>query len=177
MCSSDLDLKIEIRTKSSCEKFLKEIAPSDNIIFAFTMSPDEIISKFEHKTASLDSRISCIELALDKGVKTRIAFDPMIYCKNWKSVYTDMFDKITGRIDLNKLLDISVGTFRISAEYMKNMRKEEPFSAAVQFPYKNDNGYYHYPDEIMRDMEDYMVSLVSRYVEKDKIFLWERQEK
>ena len=43
--------------------------------------------------------------------------------------------------------------------------------------YKNDNGYYHYPDEIMRDMEDYMVSLVSRYVEKDKIFLWERQEK
>ena len=99
------DLKIEIRTKSSCEKFLKEIAPSDNIIFAFTMSPDEIISKFEHKTASLDSRISCIELALDKGVKTRIAFDPMIYCKNWKSVYTDMFDKITGRIDLNKLLD------------------------------------------------------------------------
>jgi spore photoproduct lyase len=171
------DLKIEIRTKSSCEKFLKEIAPSDNIIFAFTMSPDEIISKFEHKTASLDSRISCIELALDKGLKTRIAFDPMIYCKNWKSVYTDMFDKITGRIDLNKLLDISVGTFRISAEYMKNMRKEEPFSAAVQFPYKNDNGYYHYPDEIMRDMEDYMVSMVSRYVEKDKIFLWERQEK
>ena len=171
------DLKIEIRTKSSCGKFLKEIAPSDNIIFAFTMSPDEIISKFEHKTASLDSRISCIELALDKGLKTRIAFDPMIYCKNWKSVYTDMFDKITGRIDLNKLIDISVGTFRISAEYMKNMRKEEPFSAAVQFPYKNDNGYYHYPDEIMRDMEDYMVSLVSRYVEKDKIFLWERQEK
>ena len=50
-----------------------------------------------------------------------------------------MFDKITGRIDLNKLLDISVGTFRISAEYMKNMRKEEPYSAAVQFPYKNDN--------------------------------------
>ena len=88
-----------------------------------------------------------------------------------------MFDKITGRIDLNKLLDISVGTFRISAEYMKNMRKEEPYSAAVQFPYKNDNGYYHYTDEIMRDMEDYMVSLVSRYVEKEKIFLWERQEK
>ena len=29
----------------------------------------------------------------------------------------------------------------------------------------------------MRAMEDYMVSLVSRYVEKDKIFLWERQEK
>ena len=72
--------------------------PTDNVIFAFTMSPDEIISKFEHKTASLDSRISCIELALDKWVKTRIAFDPMIYCKNWKSVYTDMFDKITGRI-------------------------------------------------------------------------------
>ena len=49
----------------------------------------------------------------------------MIYCKNWKSVYTDMFDKITGRIDLNKLLDISVGTFRISAGVHENMRKEE----------------------------------------------------
>ena len=60
---------------------------------------------------------------------------------------------------------------------MKNMREEERCSAAVQFPYKNDNGYSPYPDEIMRDMEDYMVSMVSRYVEKDKIFLWERQEK
>ena len=177
ICKNHDDLKIEIRTKSSCRGFLSEIDNATNVIFAFTISPDEIITKFEHKTASLDARISCIDMALKKGIKTRIAFDPMIYCRDWKNVYTEMFEKVAQNIDLSKLVDVSVGTFRISAEYMKNMRKEEPFCAAVQFPYKNDNGYYHYPDKIMNDCEDYMVSLVSKYVEKDRIFLWEKQKK
>ena len=56
------DLKIEIRTKSSCEKFLKEIAPSDNIIFAFTMSPDELFPNSSTKQPLLIQESAVLNL-------------------------------------------------------------------------------------------------------------------
>ena len=48
------------------------------------------------------------------------------------------------------------GTFRISQDYLKKMRKNEPDSAVVQFPYQNDGGVYHYPTALMEEMEQYL---------------------
>ena len=67
---------------------------------------------------------------------------------------------------------VSIGSFRISQDYLKKMRKDMPCSAVVNFPYDNVNGYYQYPENIRSDMEEFMIQAVSEYVDKDRIFMW-----
>ena len=49
----------------------------------------------------------------------------MIYCSDWKKHYDAMFAQVCGTLDLEKLADVSVGTFRISQDYLKKMRKRD----------------------------------------------------
>ena len=99
---------------------------------------------------------------MEHGFSVRLCFDPMIYCSDWKNHYDAMLAQVCGTLDLEKLSDVSVGTFRISQDYLKKMRKNEPDSAVVQFPYQNDSGVYHYPTALMEEMEQYMTEKTCR---------------
>ena len=45
-----------------------------------------------------------------------------------------------------------------------------PDSACAWYPYVLDHGYYHYEDEA--EMEEYLQSLLMKYVPEDRIFRW-----
>lgn len=109
---------------------------------------------------------------MDSGFPVRLCFDPMIYCKDWRGEYSRLVDDVFSQIDGSKLWDVSIGSFRISQDYLKKMRKDMPCSAVVNFPYDNVNGYYQYPENIRSDMEEFMIQAVSEYVDKDRIFMW-----
>ncbi|MCQ2497062.1 MAG: radical SAM protein [Lachnospiraceae bacterium] len=179
------NLSIEIRTKcgniSSVKESLKCCKHPERIIFAFTVSPEAVIERYEKGTASLTARLKALAELQELKIPCRIAFDPMIYLPDWKPVYEEMADIIfKGRdnypkIDCNKIFDVSIGSFRISDTYLKNMRRNLPSSAITQFPYDNDGGVYHYPDEIMKEMEAYMLGRCRKILPEDKIFLWKEQ--
>ena len=69
-----------------------------------------------------------------------------------------------------KLVDVSVGTFRISQEYMKKLRRVEPFAPAVQYPYVNCNGVYQYPPELLKEMESFMITELTQRMDKENIY-------
>ncbi len=176
------NLKIEIRTKcgnlSSLTDTIAACKNKERIIFAYTLSPDEITRQYEHHTSSLKARVSAIKKLQELGYRCRIAFDPMIYVPNWKDYYSNLADIIFNgqpgfdKIDTNKLLDISIGSFRISSTYLKNMRKCYPSSQITQFPYQIEDGVYHYPDDILEEMENYLYDICQKNIPKEKIFLW-----
>ncbi|RAZ95498.1 radical SAM protein, partial [Klebsiella oxytoca] len=72
----------------------------------------------------------------------------------------------------DKILDVSIGTFRISQDYLKNMRKQEPDSAVIWFPFQKDDGYCHYPDSLMEEMECFLTGQFSEKIGREKIFRW-----
>ena len=98
----------------------------------------------------------------------------MIYCSDWKNEYNKMIQNVFSHIDADRLWDVSVGTFRISQDYLKKMRRDLRESAIVNFPYDNIDGYYQYPENIRRDMESMMVKLLEKYMPKEKIFTWKK---
>jgi len=165
-------IKIEIRTKCCNDKMTEQLAPVDGVIYAVTMSPQYIIELYEHSTASMLQRIRWTKKMMDKGHLVRLCFDPMIYCKDWKKHYGDMLDIIIDEINMSQLLDVSVGSFRISCDYLKNMRRNAPYSGITQYPYENDNGVYHYKSETMAEMEQYLAQRLRELVGADKVFLW-----
>ena len=83
-----------------------------------------------------------------------------------------MLETVKADIDLDKLWDVSVGSFRVSQEYLKKMRKNMPYSAVIQFPYQNTKGVYHYPDLLLEEMEGYLNDMLRQLVSEDKIFRW-----
>ena len=165
-------LRIELRTKGTGGSLWQTVRPEAGVICAFTISPQQVIDAYEHGTASLAGRLAGAEAAMEQGFSVRLCFDPMIYCNDWKNHYDAMLAQVCGTLDLEKLSDVSVGTFRISQDYLKKMRKNEPDSAVVQFPYQNDGGVYHYPTALMEEMEQYMTEKLAAYLPAERIFRW-----
>lgn len=175
------NLTIEIRTK--CGRGDLDIEPCDRVIFAWTISPDPVIKQYEHGSAILSARLEAAAHYLKSGWPVRLCFDPMIYIpgghenpmpgKNWKQVYSDMLEEVSTAIDMTKVRDFSVGSFRISEAYLKKMRKVMPVSSAVQYPYILDEGYYHYPKKLTEEMESFLTSKILKIYPDARIFRWE----
>ena len=69
---STYPLKIEIRTKSANVKLFDNLIPDKNIIYAFTLSPQQITKQYEHNTPSLLQRVRCVADAVKKGFPVRL---------------------------------------------------------------------------------------------------------
>lgn len=169
-------LKIEVRTKSACMPLLRSLKPSPRLIFAFTLSPDSVIHAFEHGTPSLDARLTAAETALERGHPVRICLDPMIYVNAWREAYAELVCALRARLGaqgMDRLRDVSIGSFRISGEYLRPMRRACPDSAVVQFPFEQVSGYYQYPPALASEMEEYLLGLLTPHIPRERIFRWE----
>ena len=165
-------LKLEIRTKSANSLFWQKHSPIPGIIYAITLSPQAIIDAYEHRTPSLSQRLASARQAIQRGFSLRLCFDPMIYCRDWEQHYGEMLRQVFAGLAMDKIEDVSVGTFRVSQDYLKKMRKNQPDSAVVQFPYQNDGGVYHYSQELTERMEGFLTDRLKEKIPEEKIFLW-----
>lgn len=167
------ELSIEIRTKSGSDRFWDSMKPCDRNIFAFTLSPDYVVTHYEHRTGSLRDRLRSIRRGLAMGFTVRLCFDPMIVCPDWREAYDAMLREVRETIPMEQIRDVSLGSFRLSDSYLKNMRRSMPGSAVVQYPYENDHGVYHYSRELREEMERFVLERLTEMVPRDRIFRWE----
>jgi len=104
---------IEVRTKSASFASISGISPVNNVILAWTLSPDKITEDHEKRTPSLSARLSCVKSALDMGWRVRICIDPVLTVENYETMYSELCDRIKETIgDLSRLDTISVGNLR-----------------------------------------------------------------
>ena len=162
------DLLVELRTKAAVE--IKENI--SNVIYAFTLSPDEVVSRYERFTAPMKTRISAASTAIENGAKVRLCFDPIIKIPEWESAYKRLVDETALAIDFSKLTDVSVGTFRISADYLTKMRKAYPGSELAWYPYVVKEGVAQYEPETDGDMQEFVCGLIGEHIGREKIFTW-----
>lgn len=165
------NLLIELRTKG-CGRLPEDLAVSDRCILAFTLSPERACEAFEHKAPGLSTRVDLLCEAMEKGFPVRLCFDPILVYPTWKEDYKGMFEMLDQRIDWERIQDISIGTFRLSANYMQRMRRQDPSSALLAYPYVCTDGFYHLPDAIEKEVEDTVTALAQERVPKEKIFGW-----
>ncbi|MEE8807805.1 MAG: hypothetical protein SOI44_05210 [Lactimicrobium sp.] len=167
------NLTIEIRTKGTFDTSWQKMTVSDRTILAFTLSPETVIAKEEKGTPSLSARLAMLQKAMDLGFPVRICFDPVLMCPDQKQAYQDLVEKIATAIDLQKVRDFSLGSFRLSKVYMARMRRQYPDSAVLQYPYVCEKGFYHLPARIETEMTDSIVEALAEHgIGKEKIFFW-----
>ncbi|MCR4672643.1 MAG: radical SAM protein [Lachnospiraceae bacterium] len=165
------NLTLEVRSKSAAGR-LWDNAPLENVIYAFTLSPDIICRMYEKAAPGLSARLSCIKEGLEKGFRVRVCFDPLLAIPDWEEEYGSVIDMLGEEPYRSGLYDLSCGTFRISSAYLKNMRKRFRSSTVCQYPYELKEGAYSYGEELSRRMSAFVKERLKDYFPEDRIYVW-----
>ncbi|WP_331670208.1 SPL family radical SAM protein [Anaerocolumna sp. AGMB13020] len=169
---SNKELTIECRTKSASVNQLKTLIPSNNFILAWTLSPPAVQKTYEHNTPSFSNRLTAIEKAIELGFTIRLCFDPLLRVPDWKKEYEEMFTAIFQRIPAKHILDVSLGCFRVPADFMKVMRKQNKESLVLNFPYTSEKGILSYRSEESEEILSYCLFLLTKWIKEDNIYVW-----
>lgn len=169
------NLKLEIRTKSARKEMWEELPVLQNVVYAFTVSPQKIIEESEKNTPSVQARVDCAMQGIRRGFPVRFCFDPILYLPEWEKWYLQLFMQMDTTFvregcTWEQLDAVSVGGFRISKEYMKKIRRVEKNSPIVQFPYMNVEGVYQYPPELLAKMENLICEELRQRMPPERIF-------
>jgi len=170
------NLTIEIRTKSSNFNSISDILPSNNVILAWTLSPNKLQQYYEHKTPDIHKRIEAAAKALKSGWKIRLCLDPLIYTMRYKGYYSDLIEYIFKKISPKDINDISLGAFRMPTDYLKKIRRNRKDSLIINYPFEITNGVYHYGEEKEKEITSFVYNKINEYIDKDKIFIWENAD-
>ena len=119
-------LTLEVRTKSANFGAIADISPVNNMILAWTVSPQSVIDEYEEKTPALASRIENIKAAMEKGWNVRLCFDPVLPLPGWEGELKNLLDQLRSSLKFSDLYDTTTGTFRMSETQYKKLRRLRP---------------------------------------------------
>jgi len=162
-------LNLEIRTKSANIQALRNITPSPNVILAWTLSPDRIVRRFEHRTPSLRARLDAVAEAQRLGWTIRLCFDPILRVQDWERLYEELLEQTFAVVDPNKVLDVSLGVFRINSGYLREMQNRRPSSKLVMYPYTVERGSASYNSNERAEMLGLVANSMRRFVSAEKV--------
>lgn len=166
-------LTTELRTKSAGHFHFPDCLAPDvksRFILAYTLSPASVIERFEHKTASLNSRLGAIRFMYEEGFPIRLCFDPLLRIPDFSETYRQFFQEVRAALSGIPIRDASLGVFRISDGYLKLMRKQRPDSALLQYPFENENHVCHYGSR-GREMIQFAKEQLSGWIPPERIFI------
>ncbi len=164
------DLNLEIRTKSNSYNKISHLKPIENVILAWTLSPDEIVKEIEKDTPTLNRRLKSLCDATNDGWKTRICLDPILYVRNWKNIYKNLILKIVENPEIINITDITFGVFRINSEYLKKIKKMRVDSKIIYHPYKKYGSVETYKKDVQIKIQEFIYSELLKFFPKEKIF-------
>ena len=171
------NLRLELRTKSAALPFIRQLSAAKNIVMAFTLSPQEIISRYEHYTPSLHARLATAKEAAKRGFSLRLCFDPVLDVPDATKLYTTLVDEAFSVLSPEDITDISLGVFRLSKDYIKQLKKAKPDCAFSHYPYTLTDGVCHYDtdrcNELLTAVKD---ALYRHHITDDKLFIWAPEE-
>ena len=162
-------LTLEIRTKAALSPADLGLPVCDRVIYAWTLSPEEVAGVHEHHAPSPALRIGAAERTMAAGHPVRLCFDPMLRIPDYENAYRRLFAQTFERLEADRLYDVGIGVFRISASYLKSMRKKRT-CAVTAYPYETLNGIATYDEKRSREMLSFARSCLQKYLSADRIF-------
>ncbi len=154
---------LEIRTKSTNFSAIADLKVNPNVILAWTVSPEQIVKKYETKTPSLAARLTAINEALKAGWSVRICIDPILNVKHWKELYSQLIKEITDQLDIDRVNDFSLGVFRMNHEHLDAIKKMRQDSDILYFPFEHHDRSVSYSHDLQSRMTHFVKELITDY--------------
>ena len=161
---------MELRTKSTQIRPFLDRRPLDNVVIAWSFTPEEIADALEHKTPPVSKRIEAMTRLQAYGWPVGIRFDPVIFDENFHMNYEKLFTNIFNRIDIDSLHSVSLGSFRLPRDYFRNIYKLYPDEILLASPLEEHNGIMRYKQQLEKEMLTFCSEKILTFVPERKFF-------
>ncbi len=163
---------LELRTKSTQIRTLRKLAPLDNCVVAYSMTPDPLARALEHKAPGTASCIESLTRLADHGWNIGLRFDPLIYCDDYAQRYLALFDTVFARLDPARVHSVTLGCFRMPKDYFRNAMRLHPDEKLFAGPIAEQaGGIFCYIPPYGEMMLDFCKQALSKYIPSEKLFL------
>ncbi|MFB6355828.1 MAG: radical SAM protein [bacterium] len=124
---------LEVRTKSHhVHTLLENVSPAKNIIFTWSLSPEEEARSEEMLTASLDQRLAAMEMMNNRGFSVAVRIDPVVVRDDWERKYQQLIQTLFDRLNPEELEFVIIGTFRFPGGFDRIMEQRFPQKSFLQ---------------------------------------------
>jgi spore photoproduct lyase len=105
---------LELRTKSAKVDSLLGLDHRDRTVVAFSLSPQEAVSRYEGGTASIDARLAAARRCQDHGYRVALKLEPLHIGPGWLDRYSGLVSHVAAALDPRGVAHVSVGSLRAS---------------------------------------------------------------
>ena len=168
-----LKATLELRTKSTQIRSLLNRKAMPNVVVAFSLNPDEVISSIETGTPKLLKRLKAIQQLQESGWRVGLRFDPVVWHDEFESTYQTFFKTVFESIDRYKIDSVTLGAVRLPKDFHKIISKLYPehwlFKAGMEL---NDKSMVTYSDEISEQLLNFCKDQLVNVVPEELLFIY-----
>lgn len=161
---------LEIRTKSTQVRCLLNRQAMDNVVVAFSFTPEDFSNRFEHGVPDIHKRIKAMQMLQAAGWQVGLRFDPMMAYRNYRTSYSAMFDLLFSKLDYALIHSVTMGEFRMPKGFFKKIKKMYPDEALYHLYMDDTNGMKSFNQSLEKSMFDFCRLQLLRWIPEHKMF-------
>ena len=168
---------LELRTKSTQIRSLLQRDAQQNVVIAYSLSPESVAKEVEIGAPSLAKRIEALVKLQQSGWRIGLRFDPVVWHQDYISDYQTTVDQVFGALDADLIDSVTLGGFRLPKGFYKTMHKLYPehwlFSAGLD----DKSGMITYREQIETEVLNTVGEMCEKFIKSDRLFTYSSFDK
>lgn len=162
--------RLELRTKSTQIRVLLEREPLDNVVVAFSFTPEPVSRALEHRVPTLARRLDAMVRLQRAGWRLGLRLDPLIHTPDFRDAYRRLLSDVFDAVDPLALHSVSLGGFRLPRAYHKTIQRLYPEEVLFAGPLQTRGGMVSYASELEQELIGFCTRELLRYVPEERLF-------
>ena len=163
------NFNIELRTRSANYGAVKRFTPAEQVVLAWSLSPNEVARRYEKLAPPLETRLKAAKTAVEDGWKVRLCFEPILKIQNWQEIYSAFLINVFEIIPADRIFDANIGLFRMNREQFKRISRFRTDTDVFAYSMVcSGEGIMSYAEG--ERMKDFMHRQLIRYLPGEKIY-------
>jgi spore photoproduct lyase len=166
------NLLFEFKTKSDWVDGLLAHDPRGRVMVSWSLNPEPVVRREEHKTASLAARLQAARRCRDAGYLIGLHFDPLLYYPGWEADYEPFVDQVFGVLSPQEIATVSMGSLRFAPGLKAVVRQRFPKSGIMDAELlPGFDGKVRYFKPLRVEMYTRMLTWLRRYIDDTQLYL------
>jgi spore photoproduct lyase len=162
----------EFKTKSDLVDDLLDLDPAGKVMVSWSINPEPVVQREEHKTASLAARLRAAQRCRAAGYKIGLHFDPLLYYPGWEADYEPFVAQVFNTIPPGEVSYMSMGSLRFPPALKDVVRQRFPKSRLMYAELvPGADGKMRYFKPLRTAMYTKMLSWIRRYTADTGLYL------
>jgi spore photoproduct lyase len=162
----------EFKTKSDLVDDLLTLDPGGRVMVSWSINPEPVVQREEHKTASLAARLRAAQRCRAAGYKIGLHFDPLLYYPGWEADYEPFVAQVFNMLSPGDVTYMSMGSLRFPPALKDVVRERFPKSRLMYAELvPGADGKMRYFKPLRTEMYTKMLSWIRRYTADAGLYL------